>query len=142
MSTLMGGGLSTSEVQSTHPIRKQSLTSAALKRTEGLECTTLRTQKAEQSGQGTRINAPHSKSIFDESLIKKREISYLAGSQIFFNDKNEVLMRKSPNLVMSPYECIVQLKCIYTHMENLKAAASFFETVLSDWEKHTKEVSE
>jgi hypothetical protein len=35
--------------------------------------------------------------ILGDNLIKKREIIYLAGSQIFFSDKNEVLMRKSPN---------------------------------------------
>jgi len=80
--------------------------------------------------------------ILGDSLIKRREITYQAGAQVFFSDKNEVVMRKSPNLNMSPYECLRQLKCIYMHIENLKACANFFETVLKDWDKHTKDAPE
>lgn len=81
-------------------------------------------------------------SILGENLIKRKEIIYLAGSQMFFNDKNEVVMRKTPNLVLSPYEIFRQLKYIYSHIENLKAAAKFFETVLQDWENTTKEAQD
>jgi len=77
-----------------------------------------------------------------ETSMKRREIIHLPGAQMFFSDKNEVVLRKAPNLVMSPYDCIKQLKNIYTQIEHLKNAASFFKTVLENWEKNTQETKE
>lgn len=82
------------------------------------------------------------KSILSNDLIKKRELIYGSGSQYFLNDKSEIIMRKSPNLIMSPYDCVKQLKMIYTQIENLNVIAEFFTKVISDWEAHTKETGE
>src|SRR5690242_5721534 len=118
--TSMDVAAAISEAQSTRPIVKHSITSEVLRKTAESRCKALKTLKAEASGLNDPIEEYYQyfnekyntmTPILGENLIKRREITYLSGSQVFFSDKNEVVMRKSPNLVMSPYDCLRQLKC-------------------------------
>lgn len=75
-------------------------------------------------------------------IAEKREITFLAGAQLFLNDKGEIVQRKTPNLTLSYYDCVKQLRCIQQKIEDFETAASFFEGVLNGWEEATKDLEE
>lgn len=73
-----------------------------------------------------------------ESVSTKREIVFQEGNQFFLDEKNQVISRKTPNLIMSYYDCVRQLRYIYQRIEDLKMVESFYKGVLADWETNTQ----
>lgn len=68
----------------------------------------------------------------------KKEILLQAGNQFFLNEKNEIISRKDPNLKLSFYDCVRQLRVIHQRIQDLKVIEDFYVQVLSDWEKNTQ----
>jgi hypothetical protein len=73
-----------------------------------------------------------------ENVSTKREIVFQTGNQFFLNEKNEIISRKAPNLVMSYYDCVRQLRYIHQRVEDLKQVEAFYAGALADWENTTQ----
>jgi len=76
--------------------------------------------------------------ISAENVSVKKEIIFQLGNQFFLNDKNEIISRKAPNLIMSYYDCVRQLRYIHQRIEDLKQVEAFYVGVLADWQNNTQ----
>lgn len=69
-----------------------------------------------------------------ESVSIRKEITHQEGNQFFINEKHEIIHRKTPNLKLSFYDCVRQLRLIYQKIQDLKTAEEFYTGVLNNWD--------